>query len=188
MLYPPHPGWYDPSIFPVNALLEERWQEVRDEALSLLAAGRFTDHEQSRASNAEVFKLADQWRVFSLHRKGKESPGAKLAPITWGILSQVKELRECAVGLTYFSLVPAGGVVDPHTSPYPKGARIRNQLCLQVPILSEGDDVEITVNGQRRTWELGKVITFDDAYRHHVKNKSSSDRLVLIYDLNYDNG
>jgi aspartyl/asparaginyl beta-hydroxylase (cupin superfamily) len=46
----------------------------------------------------------------------------------------------------------------------------------------EGSDAFIEVNKDQRGWTQGKIISFDDAYWHHVENNSNHTRIVLIYD------
>jgi aspartyl/asparaginyl beta-hydroxylase (cupin superfamily) len=76
--------------------------------------------------------------------------------------------------------VPAGGIVRPHTYSH---SRIRNQLALVVPEVTPEDEVYIQVGGEKRGWELGKTITFDDSVMHDVKNLSKHNRIVLLYDF-----
>ena len=39
------------------------------------------------------------------------------------------------------------------------------------------------VGGERRTWELGKALVFDDSIEHEVWNDSDVPRAVLIFDI-----
>jgi beta-hydroxylase len=76
-------------------------------------------------------------------------------------------------------MIPGNATVTPHLSSLKHYERYRHQLCLQSV---EGADAYIEVNGEKRTWTQGKIISFDDAYIHHVKNNSEHTRIVLIYD------
>jgi len=55
-------------------------------------------------------------------------------------------------------------------------------LLYKVPEITEGG-CEITVGGEARRWEEGKVLLFDDSFEHEVHNSTSQPRLVLIVDM-----
>lgn len=45
----------------------------------------------------------------------------------------------------------------------------------------------LMVNGQEKRWEEGKVMVFDDTFRHEAWNPSfDQERIVLMFDINYD--
>lgn len=50
-------------------------------------------------------------------------------------------------------------------------------------------DCFIEVNNQRRSWENGKDLIFDDNFWHHVENNTPQRRVVLFVDFlkRYDN-
>lgn len=170
-------GWKDSQAYWFNHLFEKNWQAIRDEAKALYASGKFYDHSQSEENTASTSpKIANHWKIFSV----KHQPA--LAPVTWNLVKLVPEILSCKDGLYYFSLIPSGGVVLPHRSLFEPNARHRHQLCLEVPIVNPSDEVYFQISGEKRTWELGKVMSFDDAFTHDVKNLSQGSRLVFLYD------
>ena len=179
--------WYNPHDFNINVILErpDIFTAIQSEAMWCLANDKFTHHGQSSENiHSPLCRLANTWNVVNLFKAGVAVPGSdKLAPFTVNFLSQFEEITKPRLGLVYFSLIPAGGVVIPHVSTLAHKARIRNQLALMVPDTVPGDEVFFDILGERRGWELGKCMSFDDSYSHYVKNLSSMDRLVLLYDI-----
>lgn len=169
--------WKNSQAYWFNHLFEKNWQLIAEEALSLYSANLFYDHKQSEEhTDTSMQKLANKWKMLSV----KNHP--HLAPITWGIVKLIPEIVNCKKGLYYFSLIPAGGIIKPHVSALDIDVRHRHQLCLQLPPTASTDEVYFQIGGEKRCWELGKVMTFDDAYLHDAKNLSSGDRLVFLYD------
>lgn len=179
-------AWYDPYEFQTTAIIENNFEAIRQEALTAFEMGLYTDHDQSSQSPVAIQKLANAWKQFRLLNAGlcHNELAKKYTPVTLNLLLSFPEIVNCTNGLAYFSLIPAGSIVKPHVG-ISVGARIRNQLCLVKPDdkQSTADDVFIRVNGEKRVWALGRVITFDDGYLHDVKNLSSYDRIVLLYDI-----
>ena len=79
--------------------------------------------------------------------------------------------------MVLFSRIRPGAKLRPHTGP--TNARLTVHCGIQVP-----PNVSITVGGERRTWEEGKCLVFDDAVEHHVEHHGTpgvdEDRVVLL--------
>ena len=45
------------------------------------------------------------------------------------------------------------------------------------------DGASITVAGERRGWERGRCLVFDDSYRHQVTHNGAADRLVFALQI-----
>lgn len=180
-------GWLNPYDYPINKIVEENFEYFRDEAVRLYNEGKFTPHLQSGENQKSGNnKLAEKWDKFDLFRGGKLEPSAEIdAPFAVNFFRKFPQITGQTEGLVYYSCIPAGGVVKPHTFHFGQkiGVRVRNQLALVLPELNDGDEVYFDILGERRSWELGKVMTFDDSYLHHVKNLSSGHRIVLLYDI-----
>ncbi len=174
-------AWCNSAHFNFTKELEDNWEAIQQEALGLLAAGHFLDHLQSRESSSDRGKIANTWKVFNLVRKSQEAH-PELAPVTWGILSRYPEITHRDGALAYFSLAPAGTVIDPHRNLLDSRNRRRHQLCLTKPEDSSLEKIYLQVNGEKRGWQLGKLLSFDDSYLHDLKNLTTQDRLVLLFD------
>jgi aspartyl/asparaginyl beta-hydroxylase (cupin superfamily) len=174
-------GWLDSSSYAFASVFEDRWRSIQQEALALLSQGHYTEHVQSRQSSSSSPKLTDSWEAFNIKRHGAVcSP--HLSPVTWGLLQAFEEIMGSKYNLCYFSMVPSGGVIDPHQSNLEKDTRHRHQLCLKHTHCSDLDRVYLQVSGEKRGWQEGKLLSFDDAYMHDVKNLSNDFRLVLLFD------
>ena len=78
------------------------------------------------------------------------------------------------------SVLSPGTVIHPHFS---KDGYIRCHLCI-----INDDQCSITVGDQTRCWEEGKILAFKDAgsFPHSVIHNGTQDRVVLIFDLEFD--
>ena len=181
-------GWYNPDNFYFNKIIKDNFETIKSEGLQLLGQKRFYDHKQSQENlNSKNTKIANKWKQFSLYDGGAPDRyymHIQYVPITWNIISSIKEIMNCKHGLVYFSLIPAGGVVVPHKSGLKEKDRIRHQLCLILPNESNPESVYLEVSNEKKSWQLGEIISFDDSYIHKAQNLSEEDRLVLLYDSN----
>lgn len=181
--YDKTPGWFKSSDFYFNEAIESNFEAIKKECLHLVENNLFVPHLQSEETKVHNEKnpiLANKWNVFDLGGSGKFFPRAKeLAPVTCNLLESFPEIKNCERGKVYFSMIPSNAKVASHTSSLPYYQRYRHQLCIQTV---EGSDAFIEVNKDRRGWTQSKIISFDDAYWHHVENNSPYTRIVLIYD------
>jgi len=179
-------GWYDSNSFHFNKKIKDNFQIIQSEALQLLKDDKFYHHRQSKENlSSKKNKLANKWKQYSLYDGTRPDfflNDVKRCPSTWAIISSIDEIMNCKSGLVYFSLIPAGSIVIPHTSGLKEKDRIRHQLCLLLPTNSDPDLVYLEVNEEKRTWQLGEIISFDDSFKHKAQNLSDEDRLVLLYD------
>ena len=167
--YDKTPGWYRSGDFDFNAMVQAQWHHIRDEALACLAAGLFVPHDQSREfqGTTRKRKLADQWNGFFL-RTGPtwQSRARSHAPMTYDIMTNIDDIQRQTTGRIYFSQIPAHSKVEPHVSGLALGRRARHQLCLVCDSEATVDDLWIEVNGDRRGWQPGQIISFDDYFMH----------------------
>lgn len=188
--HPPYdrtPGWYQSKDFDFNQLILANFDTILNEALRCLDHGLFSPHEQSRefvgtTRNSHI-KLAARWDCFFFRSGPQWHPQAQShAPNTYALLTSIEAILQQQKGRIYFSLIPANSSVTPHISNLALGARSRHQLCLTCDADATVHDLWIEVNGDRRTWQQGSVISFDDHFMHSAQNNTDQDRLVLLYD------
>ena len=61
-----------------------------------------------------------------------------------------------------------------------RAGQVKFHLGIVVPSGSDGAPCAfLTVDGDRRPWHLGKVLIFDDSYKHHVDNHCTALRAVF---------
>ena len=161
--------WHDPADFPWVPVLEAAYDQIKQEALELLAAERFSTDPLS-AHLAE-----GTWNEYRLYTDGHPNVAhCAAAPRTAEVVASITGAT--TAGLVYFSLLAPGTHVQPHYGPH--NARLRCHLGLVVP-----EGCSLRVGPQTGGWTEGKAIVFDDSYEHEVWNTSDANRLVLIIDI-----
>jgi aspartyl/asparaginyl beta-hydroxylase (cupin superfamily) len=182
--YDKTPGWFNSNDFYFNKVIESNFDSIKKECLYLMEHNLFVPHLQSEETTVPHTEmtptLANKWNVFNLGNAGTFNNKAKeLTPFTCELLGSFPEVINCKTGKYYFSMIPGNAKVASHVSRLKYYERYRHQLCIQTV---EGSDAFIEVNKDQRGWTQGKIISFDDAYWHHVENNSNHTRVVLIYD------
>lgn len=108
-------------------ILEQNWELIRDEGLSVLGQGGYFKDE------TENLRDRGQWKQFDLFSRGKRVPGhCEKTPFTCKIIEMFPAARTCTRGQVKFSVMHPGTHVWPHCGP--TNCRIRAHLGLQVPI------------------------------------------------------
>jgi aspartyl/asparaginyl beta-hydroxylase (cupin superfamily) len=175
--------WLNSKDYYFNETLEKNWLGIKNEALRLIKNEKFVHHGQSDLNlDSKEEKLATDWRKFHIYSFGKPFIDTREIPFTWSLISSIPEIMNCEKSLVYFSLIPGFSSVRRHVSGHAPGTKARHQLCLAMGKDCNINNVFIEVENDKRSWELGKTFSFDDAFNHSVVNASSSPRLVLLYD------
>lgn len=175
-------GWHDRGDFPWFERLESQWQDLRAEAEALLA-GRgtlqpFLDAPDGVSLDPYLGGGRDaRWDAFFFHRHGEAFPdNAALAPRTAHAVqaTPLVRIREHAPEIC-FSILAPGTHIKPHHGV--TNARLVAHLPLIVP-----DDCVLTVGGEARAWEEGRMWAFDDTWLHEAWNRSDRTRVILLMD------
>jgi len=82
----------------------------------------------------------------------------------------------CALGYVYFSVLTPGSHIASHCGP--SNVRLRAHLGLVVP----NGECSLRVGPEKRAWQEGKVLLFDDSFDHEVIHDGGSERIVLLID------
>lgn len=106
--------------------LQQNWQAIRDEGLSILSKrGYFMDE-------SENLKDAGDWKQFELFARGQRNgKNCQKAPITCGLIQNFYAASSCRRGQVKFSVMHPGTHVFPHCGP--TNCRLRAHLGLVVP-------------------------------------------------------
>jgi aspartyl/asparaginyl beta-hydroxylase (cupin superfamily) len=170
-VYPDLPSrpWHDPAGFPLVGYLESNYAAIRNEILTLDAAGFHRESERIARSG--------DWDVAFLYERGRRHDRVCAAcPVTTRGVESYPTIRTSA-GLIYISRLRGGTHIEAHRGP--TNLRVRCHLALRVPV----GDCGIRVGEDTRHWEEGRCLVFDDYFDHEAWNHSDEDRLVLIIDL-----
>ena len=121
---------------------------------------------------------AHEWSALTLLNRGRlDEQGCKLAPATCAVLGalllrgQLQPRKGTAeVGARLLRLGP-GASLRPHRG-------LGGRLVAHVGIVTPAG-ATLTVQGETREWETGKVLVFDDHAEHHAENRGTEARVVL---------
>lgn len=177
------PGWLNSKDYRFVQEFESNYETIKQEAIDLYNRGLFINHDISDESESKRSKIANKWKVFFIAYPAKVSDPS-LAPFTRSLLNRYPEIINRPDSQIYFSLIPSGGIVRPHTKSSREFTRARHQLCLTMSKDATLENTFLRVSGEKRTWQEGKILTFDDGYIHDVQNMSSDSRLILLFDSN----
>lgn len=158
--------FYQSSEFPFTRSLEEHWNEIAKEYLSV---------KDRMAPWVESYLHSGGWSIFGIRSwpDGQEIDGVRaLTPVTAEVVAQIPGVAAVA-----FSRLAAGEHILPHRG-Y-QGEFLRCHLGLEIP----AGDCQIRVLDEQRYWENGKCLVFDDRVDHEVWNRTPFERGVLLIDF-----
>jgi beta-hydroxylase len=155
--------------FPRHAVMRDRWEAVRDEALAVCRGGHVS---QMKGERYVGDMPPTGWKKFYIKWYGDVLPEARrLCPETCALLDQLPELH-----LAMFSVLEPGARIPPHVGPF--AGNLRYHLGLRCPA-----GAELKVDGEPYQWEDGKDMLFDVSYVHEVVNRSNEARVILFADV-----
>ena len=166
--------FYDPHLMPIAADLEDSFSDIKREYDEVIK--RYDDFApfQTISPHQTYISNDDRWRLFFLRGAGIWfKRNCALMPVTHEILK-----RHPYVVSAYVSVLGPRKRLNPHAGPY--SGVLRLHLALDIP---DENRCHITVNGQRRHWEQGKCLMFDDTYEHWAANDGDGLRSVLFMDV-----
>ena len=170
------------ALFPWIEAMETQTQAIVSELVELLPspAGRervFGTEELER-ENLRGMDVAPSWNGYYFFRHGeRRNDNCESCPVTTATLeaTPLARIREHAPEVL-FSVFTAGTHLMPHRGV--TNTRIVGHLPLIVP-----PDCALKVGGEIHEWRTGRVVMFDDTYEHEAWNRSSTTRVVLIFDV-----
>jgi ornithine lipid ester-linked acyl 2-hydroxylase len=170
-----NPCVHDLAAFPWAAGVEREWRVIRDELDRVLLRKAELPNVQDLTAEAAALSRDAGWKIFPLVAYGLRSqPNIDLCPETWRILQAIPGLTTAM-----FSILEPGKRIPPHRGPY--NGVLRLHLGLIVP--EPHERVAIRVGPERRHWQEGQALIFDDAYEHEAWNETAGVRVVLFVDF-----
>ena len=159
--------FFDPATFPFTRHLEHHWQAI---------ALEFESIRPDLIEWAHRDLYGNGWKVYGLYGfpDGSAIAGnVARCPLTASLVEEWIP-GHGAVG---FSVLQPRTCLRPHIG-Y-QGEFLRCHLGLIVP----PGDCGIEVDGERRGWEEGKTLVFDDRLRHEAWNGTERERVLLLIDF-----
>lgn len=160
-----------PDHFPELKIIEDNWQDIRDEALALHEKGYIAVKDDLPASS---FYKDNRWTSFYLKLYDSDIPSAyELAPKTMALIDQVPSMN-----LALFACLNPGKKINYHHDPF--AFSLRYSLGLSTP---NSDKSGLIVNGDDYKWADGESILFDETFLHCAYNDSDKPRIILMTDV-----
>jgi ornithine lipid ester-linked acyl 2-hydroxylase len=167
--------FFTEAQFPWSQALEENWQIIRQELDQVLAYAPELPNFQDIMPRQQRISQDEGWKTYFFHAFGfTAAKNCQQCPQTWELLKQIPGMQ-----VAFFSILAPGKHIPEHNGKH-KGV-IRYHLALRVPEPQE--NCWIQVDGQRRHWEEGKSLIFDDTFMHQVRNDTDGYRVVLFLDI-----
>jgi aspartyl/asparaginyl beta-hydroxylase (cupin superfamily) len=170
-----NPCVYERADFPWAAEVEREWRAIRAELDRVLVRKADLPNVQEITADAAALSQDAGWKIFPLVAYGLRSqPNIDLCPQTWRIVHTIPGLTTAM-----FSILEPGKRIPPHRGPY--NGVLRLHLGLIVP--EPRERLGLRVGPERRHWEEGRALIFDDAYEHEAWNETDGLRVVLFVDF-----
>jgi len=117
------------------------------------------------------------WNGYYFYRHGvRREDNCRSCPRTAAALDALPLCRIREHGPeVLFSVFTAGTHLLPHRGV--TNTRVVGHLPLIVP-----ESCALNVGGEIHEWRIGRIVVFDDTYEHEAWNRSTSTRVVLIFD------
>lgn len=165
-------GYYDSSAFPWAENVEKNAAAIQEEV------ARFIQNHSDRIQpyfNTSMVSGQDKWKAFGFKFWTWPFPeNIKECPETMRILASVPNLLSASV-----SILGPKTEIHPHKGD--TNAIYRCHLGLKVPgVIPE---CGFMVNEEKRSWEEGKLLIFNDAADHAAWNNTDEIRYLLLFDV-----
>ncbi len=168
-------AFFDEAYFPWLAELKSEWSAVRAEADAVRAMRDQLPAFQDISKEVGYISKDDHWKTFMLMGYGfRCERNLEQCPATNKALRHIPDLRTA-----FFSILEPGKKLPPHRGPYNGVLRLHLGLVIPEP----AEQCWIRVASERRFWQPGEVLVFDDALEHEVHNDTDGERVVLFIDF-----
>jgi len=164
--------YYDPDLFPELAPLKENWKAIRDEILDFekrngpLSGMSAVSQAETYGGNWTLIYLMSFSRIIHKNK-------AKF-PVISSVLDKIPNAVFAAI-----SILPPHTEMAPHFGD--TNGIIRTHLGLIIP--APHPTIAIKVVDEERGWREGELLCFINVQKHHVWNRSSERRYILMVDF-----
>jgi len=168
------PWFYETKDYPLLVEIENNWAELKSEITEFIK-----EKDNKFLSNKPIYENIDinnGWSVIVFLFWGLKVSGdfRKKCPKTMQYLGKVPGF----VSLSISQLAPKS-VLAEHVGD--TNAMLRCHLGIEIPSKLPG--CGLRVHGEERSWEEGKWVIFNDAYKHGAWNNTDKRRIILIMDF-----
>jgi beta-hydroxylase len=167
------PAYFDNELFDWVPGLEARHEAIRKEAeMVMTARDRLWPLHELSPHHGRIDAEDDKWKVFFLKGYGFwVDEHCRQCPETYRAVKDIPGLESA-----FFSILEASKRIRKHRGP------TRSIFTAHLPLLLpiDRENCWIRVNKVKRHWETGRMLIFDDTYKHRVSNDTQEDRVVLL--------
>jgi len=160
------------DVLPWARPLEENWQVIRGDLLRMLEERDRIPPLASISPDHRKIARGDEWRSFFFWAYGNRiDENCARCPDTARLVDAIPDLVTA-----FFSILDPGSHIPPHRGV--TKAIFNSHLGLIVP--ADAEKCWIEIDGVRHGWSEGRLMAFDDTYRHEVRNQTDAQRVVLL--------
>ena len=178
----PQREFFDPAEFSWAQGITAAVEDIRREFHAYMqGAGFFEPYvpAQSRSPHVRNTQLTGNtdWGALHLYKDGVRQDAADSFPATLSALEEAIQPKVRGVSpIVLFSRLTPGTRIPPHSG------LVNTRLICHLPIITPAP-CQLRVGGQTRQWRDGELLIFDDSIEHEAVNASSTDRVVLLFDV-----
>ena len=178
--------FFEREEFPWLAELEAATDVVRAELQALMQdpGAAFApyvqlDPEHPQAASWTGVNNSPDWSACHLFRHGNEvTANAARCPRTMELLAKLPLMR-----IRNHAPEVVLSVLRPHAHIPPHYGSVNGRLIVHLPLVVPPDCGFLAVAGEKRGWEEGKCLVFDDSFAHEAWNDSDQTRVVMLLDI-----
>ncbi|MGN6580752.1 MAG: lipid A hydroxylase LpxO [Bordetella sp.] len=169
----PNTPYIDLAQFPQLQVLQDRWQEIRAEAVALFGDGKIKPSAQYNDAGFNSF-FKTGWGRFYLKWYDEPQPSAlEFCPYTTQLVKDIPGVKA-----VMFASLPPGARLPRHRDPYSGSLRFHMGL-----ITPNDPACFIDVDGERYHWRDGEAVMFDETFIHYAENATEENRIILFADI-----
>ncbi len=176
--------FFDRALFPWAEVLEAKTELITQELTRLLASKSedfipYISMKPGEPVNQwAALNKSSNWSVFHLIKHGvRVEEHCRECPETMKALeaTDLADIEGYCPNVMFSALAP-------HTSIPPHSGETNARLVAHLPLIVP-DKCRYRVGFEHRTWEVGKLLIFDDTIEHEALNDSDELRVVLLFDI-----
>lgn len=180
----PEGPYHDPYLHAWAGRLDDAYGAIRAEALAVLERDQGMENflsfkpGQSTAGYLGGDGEKPSWDAFFFYRHGEHyAANHARCPATSAALGAV-ELCEVAGQAPEICF----SVLQPGTHIMPHHGVTNTRLVMHLPLVVPADCALNVFGGGEHAWQEGKLMMFDDTFRHEAWNRSAQTRVILLMD------
>lgn len=177
--------YHDPYLQPWAPRLQAAWQDMRAEAIRLLAEDApledFLGLKPGDERNAKYVGgdgPAPAWDAFFFYRHGQRyDDNHARCPVTSSVLESIDLCRiDRQTPEVCFSVLRPGSTIKAHHGV------TNTRLVMHVPLIVPPDCALNLIDAGEHRWVEGELMMFDDTYKHEAWNRSDQTRVIVLMD------